>query len=674
MWNHYLNSFKEAEVKQSFNCNCCRSFLNKYSGVVGINPDTFEIMSIWDLELPEEAALYQPAVSAMLEEVLTSKIVSPLVTKDAELGIERSLGTTWHHFSLMMKSNLVYMGEDSEDSVIGRKVGMFNSMRRMFQDWTPSLVERVLDLMEEGKVDRADQWKTQLIELKSLVLQYELLPSHLRSNFVWLQAMTKPHLDLKNLSIGALFKYLMDSPSESVALRKYNTAVDPSNYQRTTSAPSQSQLQRARQKFEELGYLPSLRRRLANANDIPVSASLFIDRSVSTSINDVDMFSGINTKPSSAGKVPNGKPIGIEAFLSDVLPTAKSLEIYAEPQYMQNLVTFTAPAFPESPNIFAWSNPIGYSFIGDAAGAVTIREKVKKAGGKVDGNLRISLAWGKGNTSDYDLALLDPTKQKIYYCYKKGRYGELDVDANGLDGIMKEPVENIIYDDKVPEGNYQVFVHLFTKRHEKPKGYTVEVCYKGVSKFFTSTDTPSHSGSGDNAVAFNIKDGILSITKVKTGLFISEKEQIGDSSSLSLWGVSTGSFHKVSQVILSPNYWNEPGFGNKQYFFVLPNCQVDQPVRPFFKEFIRADLKEEFGKVFEGLGSNNMIQPSADSLSGLGFSTTDGKEVVFRVDGKTYKVTFNYKERFKKEEQEDDAGSEKLESNNQSSREEAYLS
>lgn len=670
MWDHYLNSFSDSEVKQSYNCNCCRSFINRYSGVVGINPDTFEIMSIWDLELPEEAAIYKPAVSVMLEEVITSKIIMPLITRDAELGLERSVGTTWHHFSLHMKSNLVYMGEDSEDSVVGRKVGTFNSMRRMFQDWTPSLVERVLDLIEEGRVDRADQWKNQLIELKSLVLQYELLPSHLRANFVWLQSMTKPHLNLKNLSIGLLFKYLIESSSEDSALTTYNALVSPSNYQRTTSAPSQSQLQKAKQKFEELGYLPSLKRRLANADDIPLSASLFVDRSVSSAPGDLDgdMFSGISTKSSSTGKVPKGKPIGIETFLSDVLPSTRSLEIFAEPRYMQNLVTFTAPVFPDAPNIFAWSNPIGYAFIGDAAGAVTIREKVKRAGGKIDGNLRISLAWGKGNTSDYDLNLLEPSKKKIYYGFRRSHYGFLDVDANGGDGIMEEPVENIIYEGDVPEGIYEACVHLYTKRNEKSKGYTLEICYKGKSFFITSSDSPSCSGRGDKTVIFSINNGVLSIKKIKTGLSISEKEHLNDST-LSLWGVSTGTFHRVSQIVLSPNYWEEPSYGNKQYFFVLPNCQVDQPVRPFFKEFIRGDLKEEFGKVFEGLGSNNMIQPSVDSMSGLGFSATDGKVVVFKADGKTYEVTFNYKERFKKEED----GTKELSSNGQSSRESLHV-
>lgn len=665
LWDHYLNNIP-AEIRQEYNCNCCRSFINKYGGLVSVDPSRYEIRSIWDVEVP---APFDKPFKVMLEEVMTSSIRDPLVSPVSELGVERSIGTTWHHFYLKLSPSQVWNKPRNITlgTELAKKNSTYISMKIMFQEWNSNVIENALTLIENGKLERPDQIKPILLELQGCFLEYESLNPAVKDNYVRNLAETRPHLAIRSHLLGEMLSLLASSTTER-AKSFYNRQAAPDRYQRTTSAPSARQVDKAKQAFEERGLMPSLERKLATIRDIPLSACLFVDRTANTEVDTIDPFGSIQKEVKKETKRPKGKPIGIEAFLSDVLPKANSVEVWVESDHYSNLSTFVAPVNPDSPNILAWDNNISYAFVGDAAGAVSIRQKVRDAGGSINGKLRISLSWGEGNSSDYDLKVIDPI-DTICFSRKRGKYGYLDVDANAV-SIMKRPVENIIYEKIVPQGNYTVEVNLYSKRREIPAGYTIEIAYEGTSYFITKNTSP---GRPDKVASFFItKDKKLEQLNLLRGDLVLSTIEPGIDKENNLWGVPTGSFQKISHLILSPNYWQEPGFGNKQYFFILPNCQVQDSVRGFFKEFIKPDLRQEFGKVFEGLGSSTMIHPKKgdEQVTGLGLSANCKKTLIAKVDGKPYEVSFNYEERFKKEEEEEN---ESGYSNNQSSREKAYV-
>jgi hypothetical protein len=80
----------------------------------------------------------------------------------------------------------------------------------------------------------------------------------------------------------------------------------------------------------------------------------------------------------------------------------------------------------------------------------------------------------------------------------------------------------------------------------------------------------------------------------------------------------------------SPNYSDDNEVGNRHYFFILKGCVNDQPTRGIYNEFLRSDLQPH-RKVFEVLGDRTKCEPSADQLSGLGFSSTVRSSVVAKV-------------------------------------------
>jgi hypothetical protein len=261
--------------------------------------------------------------------------------------------------------------------------------------------------------------------------------------------------------------------------------------------------------------------------------------------------------------------------------------------------------------------------------ADSIKERVKKAGGNVSGDLCCRLAWF--NRDDLDFHIKEPGNYEIYFGNRASTSpcgGELDVDMN-VHGETREPVENIFYENrnKMKEGVYKLQVHNFYKRESTDVGFEVEVDYMGNIYHFVY-DKPVRAKETITVMEFSYskKDGVKIIKSLPN-------TQI----SKSVWNLQTENFHKVDVVMLSPNYWGDTGVGNKHYFFIIDGCINDGSVRGFFNEFLKEELNTH-RKVFEIVGSKMKTQESNNQLSGLGFSSTQRNSILCRVNGSFSRV------------------------------------
>lgn len=139
----------------------------------------------------------------------------------------------------------------------------------------------------------------------------------------------------------------------------------------------------------------------------------------------------------------------------------------------------------------------------------------------------------------------------------------------------------------------------------------------------------------------NVKVAEITYSKSK-GIQIRELIPSTSNSSIGIWNIDTNKFHKVNVMMLSPNYWDEQGIGNKHYFFMLDDCKNPEPVRGFFNEYLNSELTPH-RKVFEVLADKMKTPYQEHQLSGLGFSSTMRNSVIVKVDGtfsRTLKVNF----------------------------------
>jgi len=131
-----------------------------------------------------------------------------------------------------------------------------------------------------------------------------------------------------------------------------------------------------------------------------------------------------------------------------------------------------------------------------------IERRVLRAGGRIDGALRISLAWF--NYDDLDLHVFEPNGTEVYFGQRHSLFtgGVLDVDMNVLnpgvyvdqwDGTRvlshttRSPVENVLYPSrqKMQRGIYTVKVNDFHARESQNAGFIVEAQFSGKVYSFT---------------------------------------------------------------------------------------------------------------------------------------------------------------------------------------------
>lgn len=318
--------------------------------------------------------------------------------------------------------------------------------------------------------------------------------------------------------------------------------------------------------------------------------------------------------------------------ISKVMATATNIEVLMESRLSNNLVTLTAPVNKDAKNLFKWPNNFAWTYNGGVADS--IKEKVRAAGGQTEGFLRCSLAWS--NYDDLDLHVVEPNNLEIYYSNRIGRSGgKLDVDENAGYGKTRKPVENIIWvnERKMLEGKYVVYVNNFHCRESVDTGFTLEIEHNGEVRQFVYDKPVKHKE--------NVMVAEITYSKSK-GIQIRELIPSTSHSSVSLWNIDTNKFHKVNVMMLSPNYWDEQGIGNKHYFFMLDDCKNPEPVRGFFNEYLNSELTPH-RKVFEVLADKMKTPYQEHQLSGLGFSSTMRNSVIVKVDGtfsRTLKVNF----------------------------------
>lgn len=342
----------------------------------------------------------------------------------------------------------------------------------------------------------------------------------------------------------------------------------------------------------------------------------------------------IRQEPSHIGlkKFDKLTEISIDDFIANVVPTATNIEVLMESRLSNNLVTLTAPVNKDAKNLFKWPNNFAWTYNGGVADS--IKEKVRAAGGQTEGFLRCSLAWS--NYDDLDLHVVEPSYNEIYYSNRTGKSGgKLDVDENAGYGKTRKPVENIIWVDerKMLEGNYTVYVNNFCCRESVDTGFTLEIEYNGEVRQFVYDKPVKHKE--------NVMVAEITYSKSK-GIQIRELIPSTSNSSIGIWNIDTNKFHKVNVMMMSPNYWDEQGIGNKHYFFMLDDCKNPEPVRGFFNEYLNSELTPH-RKVFEVLADKMKTPYQEHQLSGLGFSSTMRNSVIVKVDGtfsRTLKVNF----------------------------------
>lgn len=603
-----------------------------------------EVKTIWDFDT--QSTTFQPVVDALSAYIKGRPVTNVYVGKETKVGTKESYerledGTAhkYNHFYLELPRKFV----DSSYRSVGDLQGDYRDTRNVFKrsldELTVESLETVLELINSNSLYKGEEWKAVLTQFLQYKKEYDALTDTAKENYAW-EMSTKVGAvvgRIRNHSIGTLLINISEDMDLDTAVRKYEQIVAPSNYKRPKAIFTKKMLEDAKKTIEELGYMDSLERRYATLDDITVNNILFSNKDSAKRISGAnvfdDMASDIAVNPKKFSKV---EEVTADNFVNNILPTAKEIEVLFENQHTSNMVSLIAPKNKESQTMFKWNNGFSWAYSGNMTDS-SMKENVKAAGGKVDGDLRFSIQWN--DTSEYsqndlDAHCVEASGEHIYYASNARKPGfsrtggQLDVDITGP--IRNTPaVENITWADRkrMKPGTYRFYVHQFANRGGRD-GFRAEIEFDGQIYAF------NYSKELRQSETVNVAD----VTLHANGSFAIQELLPSNVSSREVWGLKTNQFVPVSVVCYSPNYWDEQnGIGHKHYFFMLKDCVNTESPNGFYNEFLKQDLIQH-KRVFEALGGKMAVEASVDQLSGLGFSSTKRNELIVKVKGSTERV------------------------------------
>lgn len=630
LWAAYLAAFPEGtdpiyKVNTEHTCSCCRNFIRNLGNTVAVvNGKLQSVWSIEDAPYPYDwvaAKMDELVLSAPITDLFRSKetIYGAEVTK---LWVEGSTVINWNHFYGNVENKHFTRQADKIKGDYRTSVQVF---KRGLEELASSAVMQVVELITSNALYRGEEHLRAVRNFQRAQDAYLSLPlgSVERDTFAWTQAASSASR-FRNTVIGTFVQDLSEGKDLEHAVHSFEVKVAPTNYKRTTALVTQIMVKSAMKTVAELGLEDALSRRYAVIGDVSVNNVLWVNSAVKPA-----MANGLESLLSSvaASTKPQAKTdISIQEFMDTVLPTAKTVEILFANKFKGNLVSLTAPTYPDSGKLFKWDNQFGWSYNGNITDS--IKEKVKAAGGRVEGlKLRVSLSWF--NFDDLDLSAVTPTGQRIDFRCKAG---VLDVDMNAGCGTSREPVENLAW-KTLTDGKYEVIVNQYTQRESSDVGYTLEAEVNGNLYQWSYNKTVKGMNTALTIVVQNKE--VLAITPAD---FLT-----GGSITQEVWGIATETFIPVDTVMYSPNYWDDNATGNKHWFFMLNNCKNPDQTVGIYNEFLSPALTEH-RKVFEVLSERTKCPATDKQISGLGFSSTKKETVVTRVNtGKstrTYSITF----------------------------------
>ena len=640
IWNYYLdiafpegsnNHFRE---RREYDCNTCKSFVRQMGRVVAIDSE-FNTVTIWDAEVADP--IFKVVFEKMAEMVKAHAIHDLFLVNEKGFGKEKSYEQrqdhvhTWEHFHLEVPSycynkNISQINDNKNVQRTAQQV--FN---RGLSEITVDSLDSAIELAEANALLRATERLGEMKIFRDAIKKYKTFSGNTQKNFVWksCENLGGSITSLRSSSLGTFLEDLSAGVELDIAVRKYEAMVGGANYKRPTPVYTQKQLDAAKKDLENDGLLPSLPRRFAQLEDITINNVLFSNKDAhrrlagSSVFDDMATEVGINPK-----KFERSEQISIEKFVANVLPSTKKLEVLFENSHVGNLVSLIAPVNPDAPSMFKWDNAFGWACKNNVASA--IKERVKSAGGAVNGVLRFSIQWNAdgGNRNDLDAHCITPGGGHICYHAKhdSATMGELDVDIiNPL--INQAAVENITFPqlEKLREGDYKFYVNCFSHRGGRD-GFQAEIEFNG--QIF------SLAHQGDIPNGNNIQVAVVNYSR-QNGFTLKPKLQASEASvkPQQAWGLTTCQFIPVTVAMLSPNYWNEKnGIGLKHYFFMLKGCVNDENPNGFYNEFIKNEYTKH-RKVLEALGKKMAVESVPEQLSGIGFNSDTRASLIVRAEG-----------------------------------------
>lgn len=362
------------EIRQTYVCHACRSFVNSYGGLVTIDEDGMQRSITWpalDSGVSDWPFCY---ALANLRQIISGAPVSgvflsPLRTWGTPVSPPTKAGHVWTHLSVDVPPALRYAGvkltagqtmaEKREDHrILGQAVGAYPL----------ALAEQALAVVGTGQLVRTEhiqgvaQWFCDLHKKLSATKHQQR-----RANLLWRAVATAPPgwCHIGSTMIGTLLDDLKSGLSFTDCKRSFDAKMHPLQYQRPQAAPREGQIDRAEKLVAQLGIASSLERRMASLDDIQEWAW----RHLTPNGQQVEegFFANLRTRAPAINMATGTRTMTWVKFAETVVPHAEHIACWIPAAPWQRYGQLTTAVHPDAPPILQWDslehrNPVAWYF------------------------------------------------------------------------------------------------------------------------------------------------------------------------------------------------------------------------------------------------------------------------------------------------------------------------
>lgn len=364
LFDAYLASFGDDPARQYHNCHACRTFIERFGGLVAIDAAGRTTPAVWHSEdAPDH---YLPAVAAMVGLVRRAKVTGVFLSSATVWGAPET--GPWRHFAVTPPTPVLFKvrAHLTAGQAMAEKREDFKTVMTALGEFALPVVEQALTLLRSEALYRSEKVIGQAEWLRRLHAERAAVRGSARANVVWRFVATAPagFCHPRSSMIGTLLEDIAAGMEFGEVSRRFAAKMHPLQYQRPQAAPTSGAIAQAEKIVSELGAAGALARRFARLDEIQALWT-------PAPIEDAPAAAGVfgHLKPKGAADLPAmsipPQKMTWEKFARTVLPTAERIEIRA-PNRGGYSALVTAENL-EAPPILQWDseearNPVSWYF------------------------------------------------------------------------------------------------------------------------------------------------------------------------------------------------------------------------------------------------------------------------------------------------------------------------
>lgn len=363
LYSLFLGALPE-ELRQENECGRCRRFMERYGGLVVVDPRGRTTPLLWDPQTAPEP--YRAAIAAVSEAVQGAAVTGVFLTSRTSWGTAEEGG--WTHFAVTPDPALLCRaGPHRPAQLAADKREDYRSLSSAALEFPLPLVKRAAALLKTEQLYRSERcvgvaaWLLEVHQSRK-----SAKTRRARDNVTWLAVASAPpgFCHVRSSMIGSLLTDLKKELPFDVIAARFEEKMDPRQYQRPSAAPREQNIDRAERLVAQLRSAGALERRFARLDEVtaiwrPAQA---LERPAG------GVFGHLKARPRGSAIEVDAPPVVITwtKFARVVLPTAASIDYRVEDRLGPYMALITAAKL-DAPPIVQWDreerrNPFTWYF------------------------------------------------------------------------------------------------------------------------------------------------------------------------------------------------------------------------------------------------------------------------------------------------------------------------